>query len=338
MITSHDVAKLAGVSQPTVSRALRDVPGVSMQTRSRVRDAARALGYVPSQAGRSLSTRTTGLIGIVTDQLANPFYPSLVDPLHRRLAERGYRTILVVDHGQDEVAIETLVDGSLDGVILTTSELSSELPLELSRRGMPSVLVNRLVKGSTVDECTADDAHGAGLVADLFVGLGHRRIAAIFGPQTTSTGRAGAEGFRSRLQVKNVDLPESMVRTGPFTTEHGAHALATLLNCSERPTAIFCANDVVAMGALNTAVTHGLRVPEDLSIVGFDDIPMASWARLNLTTVHAGIDELARTAADMILARIKHPESPQRSHVEPVRLVLRGTHAPPPSHTPPLSA
>ncbi len=327
-ITSHDVARLAGVSQPTVSRALRDHPRVSLETRAKVREAAKSLGYVTNHAGRSLSTLSTGRIGIVSAELGNPFYPALIAPLHDELSARGYRTILVTDRGSDPLELETLIDGSLDGVILTTSEIDSEIPRELARRGLPMVLLNRVVDDLKADTCTTDDAGGAALIANLFADLGHTCIAAIIGHPNASTSRDGQLGFVHALAERGLELPEDMIRIGPFTSQFGASAFRELMTDGERPTAVYCMNDVIAIGALNGAKELGIDVPNDVTIVGLDDIEMASWSTINLTTVHTDIPGMARAAADLILKRIANPTAPPIHHQESVSLVLRGTHGP----------
>ena len=329
-VTSHDVARLAGVSQPTVSRALRDQPGVSTATRRKVREAARALGYVPSQAGRALSTQTTGRIGIVSAELTNPFYPTVLEPLHDALAEAGYRTILITDRGDQPIELEPLLNGSLDGVVLTTTERHSSLPHELARRGVPFVLLNRVVDGSTADAVVADNHAGAAQVADLLVSLGHRTIGAVLGPASTSTGEERHRGLRDRLAELGVPLNPRYVVRRPFTELSGREALQELAGLHPRPTAVFCGNDVIALGACNAARTLNIRVPQDCTIVGFDDIPMAAWATFALTTVRTDLAGMARTAASLILQRIQAPDGPTRTVVLPASIVRRGTDGPPP--------
>jgi LacI family transcriptional regulator len=329
VVTSHDVARLAGVSQPTVSRALRDCQGVSMVTRVRVREAARELGYVPSHAGRSLATRTTGRVGVVSDELANPFYPALIEPLHDALAVLGYRMILVTDRGDAEVELEPLIDGSLDGVVLSTSASSSQLPFELARRGLPHVMVNRTVDGAQTDQCVSDNIAGAGAVADFLVALGHTRIGAVFGLGTTSTGRERAAGFRHRLAEHGVPLPPHYVRSGPFHQDTGRAAIGELMACRPPPTALFCANDVIAFGVYDGAAAAGIHIPGQLTVVGFDDIPMASWRVFSLTTMRVDLAVMGRRAAALLAGRISNPSLPPRRVVLPVDLVRRGSHAPP---------
>jgi LacI family transcriptional regulator len=329
MVTSHDVARLAGVSQPTVSRALRDRKGVSMVTRVRVREAAKALGYVPSQIGRSLATRTTGRVGVVSAELCNPFYPALIEPLHDALATLGYRMILVTDREDAEIEIEPLIDGSLDGVVLSTSEVSSQLPLELARRGLPHVMVNRSVDDAEMDTCVSDNVAGAEAVADFLVALGHTRIGAVCGPDTTSTGRERTAGFRRRLADRGVPLAARYVRSGPFHQDTGRAAISELMACEPPPTALFCANDVIAFGVCDGAAAAGFGIPGDLTVVGFDDIPMAAWSVFSLTTMRVDLTVMAQRAAALLAERIADPQLPARRIILPVELVKRGTHAQP---------
>jgi LacI family transcriptional regulator, galactose operon repressor len=329
--TSHDVARAAGVSQSTVSRALRGEAGMSEQTRERIRAVAAELSYVPSEIGRSLSTRATRRIGVVAADLTNPFFPELVEPLREDLDRNGYRTLLITDQEQNPVEIGRLADGSLDGVVLTTTLLGSSLPEELSTRGIPYVIVNRDVDDIDADTCVVDNRRGALEVAEYLAGLGHCRIAAIFGPADTSTGRDREAGFRDGLARSRVGLPGTFVRRGVFAHATGRRATLELLALPQPPTAVFCGNDVIAMGACSAAIAAGLRVPADLSIVGFDDIPMSAWDVIDLTTVHTGIQTMAHIAVSFLLRRIKEPSTPVQRVVLRPRLVLRGTHGSPAS-------
>jgi LacI family transcriptional regulator len=329
VVTSHEVARRAGVSQPTVSRALRDQKGVSMATRIRVREAARELGYVPSHTGRSLATRTTGRVGVVSAELNNPFYPALIEPLHDALAEHGFRMILATDRGDAEVELEPLIDGSLDGVVVTTVEAGSTLPAELSRRGLPYVLLNRSLADVDADMCVADNVAGGAAVADLLVELGHTRIGAIFGPAVTSTGQERADGFGRRLAERGRPLAARYRRQGPFHQDTGRNALRELMREQPPPTALFCGNDVVALGVCNGAYAAGLAIPGELTVIGYDDIPMAAWEVFGLTTMRVDLTVMAARAAALLTERIKDPMSPARRVVLPPTLVRRRTHGPP---------
>lgn len=325
--TSHDVARMAGVSQSTVSRALRGEAGMSANTRQRIEDAARALSYVPDETGRSLSTRATRRIGVVADELTNPFYPELIEPLRTELERAQYRTLLIPDHAESPVEFERLVDGSLDGIVLTTATLGSSLPHSLAARGIPYVMVNREVDGIDADVCVTDNHGGALQVARLIVDLGHRSVGAVLGPVNTSTSRDREAGLRQGLSEHGVALRASAVRRGPFTYATGRAATLELLNLSEPPTAIFCANDVLALGALNGAASQGVCVGSDLTVIGFDDIAAADWDLLQLTTVRCELATLARDAVNLLTNRIRQPNRTSERLIRPAELVLRQTHS-----------
>jgi LacI family transcriptional regulator len=324
--TSHDVARVAGVSQPTVSRALRDDTQVSPETRQRVRAAAEQLGYVPSRRGRSLATQSTDHIALVVGALDNPFYTDAVNHLHTRLSAIGHRVVVVTDEPYAPPSPDALTDGSIDGVILTTATLDATLPGALAARGVPVVLFNRATDEG-IDACVSENERGAALAAGEIARLGHRRVGAIFGPEDTSTGRDRERGFRAALESARLTLPDSRVRRGSFTFHTGEQALPELLDQRHPPTAVFCANDVIAIGALNAAHRLGLSVPGDVTIIGFDDIPMAAWALFSLTTVRQDLARMADTAVRMLADRIAQPDRPAQRVTVPTTLVHRRTHA-----------
>ena len=323
--TSHDVAKMAGVSQSTVSRALRGVPGIAPETVAKVRAAAAALSYIPSEAGRSLSTRQARCIGVFTAELTNPFYPALVEPMRNRLEQLGFRTLLLTEPDRAGAA-ENLPQGLVDGAIITTAHLGSPLPTSLRARKIPFVLVNRSVDGIECDRSTVDNVAGGRVAAEFIANLGHRGVAAIFGPGDTSTGRDRELGFRLGLTERAVVMTDRHIRRGPFAFENGYQNALSLLDDSDPPTAIFCGNDVIALGALNAARARGLRAGIDLTIVGFDDIAMASWELVNLTTVKCDLTAMAQTAADLMVQRIADPQAPYREETLHPRIVERGSH------------
>jgi len=330
-ITSHDVARVAGVSQPTVSRALRGDPRLSEATRKRVLAAAEELRYVPSQRGRSLATRSSGQVAIVVSDLGNPFYLQVLEELDRALHETRLRMLVLTPDENDAVPLDRLVDGSLDGAILTTTVLDSTLPRALSERGFPFVLLNREVDEAPGDVCVVDNHAGATLAARELIGLGHTRIAAIFGPATTSTGRDREAGFRAGLGEAGIPLPAELFRRGPFEFDRGRADAIELLGA--RPTAFFCANDILALGAYNGLASREVRIPEEISLIGFDDVLLAGWDMFQLTTVSQDIHGMVRAATDLLLTRIAHEGDrlPPRRVVLTPTMVHRRTHGPPPA-------
>jgi LacI family transcriptional regulator len=321
--TSHDVARLAGVSQPTVSRALRDDPRVAERTRARVRDAAAALAYVPSRRGRSLSTRATGQVAVVVQELGNPFYAETIEHLHGALERIDLRALVLTD--QREESADRMLDGSVDGAVLASTLLGDTLPGELAARGLPVVLFNRTLDEPAVDACVSANADGARAVAAELLALGHTSIGAIFGPRETSTGRDRERALRAALADRCAAL--TAVRHGDFSYATGHAAFTELMAGRDRPTAVFCANDVIAIGALNAARTLGVEVPGDVTVFGFDDIAMAAWDVFRLSTVRQDLPRMAQAAAALLAERRDHPTLPPRRIEIPARLVLRGTHS-----------
>ena len=302
------------------------MPGIAKETLERVQRAAAELEYVASEAGRSLSTRQTRTIGIVAAELTNPFYPELIEPMRAELQRSGYRALLIPDSSDSPLEFERLADGSLDGVVITTASIGSHLPEFLSARRIPFVLVNREIGSQVADTCVVDNRSGALEAARLLAELGHRRIGAIFGPTQTSTGRERELGLREGLHGFQIQLPSTLVRHGPFSYETGFTATQSLLASKTRPTAIFCGNDVIALGACNAAAANGFVLGHDITIVGFDDIAMASWHMFQITTLRCDRREMAIRAVEMLMRRIAEPGRPfERVLLKPT-LVLRATH------------
>ena len=349
-VTSHDVAREAGVSQSTVSRVLRNQGRVSAETRERVMAAASQLGYVPSEVGRSLVTRATRTIAIVITDLENVFYPYLIAPLHNEAWVQNYRMVLLTEGveplnadgkseaagPQDEDALNPLLDRllnrSTDGVVLTTSRLDGTVPRVLARRSLPFVFLTRFVEGIAADSAVVDNSLGASLATSEALRLGHVRFGGIFGPPDTSTGRDRERGTRAALRAAGLELPDLFARHGSFTYEAGYQAMMDLMAQNPRPTVVICANDTVAIGAFNATRTLGLSVPGDVSLVGFDDLPLAGWEVFGLTTVHQPMEEMARAAVRLLIERIEGrvDSGAVRQMVFEPRLVLRRTLAPPP--------
>ncbi|WP_425843650.1 LacI family DNA-binding transcriptional regulator [Agrococcus sp. TSP3-2-1] len=327
-ITSFDVARLAGVSQSTVSRALRDLPSITPATRAKVARAAAELRYVPLESGRSLSTRVTRRIAIVSESLTNPYHPLLIEALRARLADLGYQTVLLADREDDALTVATLADGSYDGVVITTAARTSTLSRTLEEAGVPCIMVNRSTDDVDQLSCTFDNLKGSTLIAELLIELGHTRIALINGPDRYSTSAARERGLRLRLDAAGLWIPERMTRRVPYSTVAGRAAALDLLRLRDRPTAVVCANDDLGLGALNAAASLGLAVPEDLTVIGFDDIPMAAWDVFSMTTIRCDLNLLAARAVELLARLIRGRES-AGSQVIDVELVARDTHAPP---------
>ena len=327
--TSSTVAAEVGVSQSTVSRALRGDPRVSSETRLRIEAAAERLGYRLASAPLPGPERTR-TIGVVVADLTNPFFPTLLTPIHDELRLMGYRVVLFAERtdiptGQE--ALSRLLDRSIDGVLVTTATLGSRLTEAMRRRDLPVVLLNRYVDGMDVDRVVADNHEGGRLAGRHLLQLGHRRIGVINGPSNTSTCRDRYAGFTEALAEEGVEVDAALVREGPYSHQSGYQHARELLRLDDAPTAIFCGNDIIGFGAVDAARSLSIQVPTDVSILGFDDVPMASWEVFQLTTVHQPLDDMARAAARMLVERIESdtPVGTGREQVFATSLVKRST-------------
>lgn len=338
-VTSRDIAREAGVSQPTVSRALRGDPRVAPHTAALVAATAHRLGYVPDAAARSLITRRAGTVAVVVADIANPFYPALVEALHDEAGRAGYRTVLFNERTDDrgDDGLEPLLrSGIVDGAIVATATLDDRTRALLAREPTPIVLLNREVDGAGRDAVVSDNRGGAALAAALLAGLGHRRIAHVAGPPQTSTARDREAGLREGLAAHGLTLDNDLRRFGEYAHHAGYQACLELLDRPDPPTAIFCGNDVLALGALDAARRRGVAVPGRLSIVGFDDIDLAGWESFRLTTVRQPLGEMAREAARALVRRLEaaagggEQPAPRRT-VFPTELIQRATAGPPPA-------
>ncbi|HWD76639.1 MAG TPA: LacI family DNA-binding transcriptional regulator [Solirubrobacteraceae bacterium] len=330
--TSHDIAREAGVSQSTVSRTLRDDPRVDPLTAQRVREVAKRLGYTPNSAARSLVTRRTRTVAVVVADITNPFYPQLVEALHEQLGRAGYRMILFNERTdvRGDTGLDMMLNGGgADGAVFLSVTIGRGVAELLAASPVPTVLLNRDADGAVVDRVMADHIGGATQVGRLLVSLGHRRIAFIGGPANTSTSRDREAGLADTLQQAGVPLDSELRRRGEFTHQSGFQWATELLSGEDPPTAIFCANDVIAFGAIDAARRLQIDVPRQLSIAGFDDIPMAGWDSFSLTTVRQPLADMARQAARILIDRIEgSDESEPTRIVFPTNLIQRATTGP----------
>ena len=329
MITSRDVARLAGVSQPTVSRALSGRGQVSVATAERVRAAAAALGYAPSAAGRALSLGRSRSVGLVVTDLRNAFYPHVIAPVHDELERRGYALALLTESSEAAPVADHAAAHGLAGLLLATSSLGSVLPVRLRDRGVPFVYVNRTSATAPADAVTVDPDEGVRALVAAIVAGPPVRVGAVFGPGETSTGGERERALRAALDAAGVPLAERDVRHGPFDEATGRAAAAELLARADPPTLLVAANDVVALGVLNAAAQAGARVPEDLGVVGFDDLPTSGWPTVGLSTIRYDLDALSRRAVQLLLARVEADAAGRRApfvHERfPTRYVPRAT-------------
>lgn len=327
--TSRDVARAAGVHQSTVSRVLNGDRRISRETRERVEAAVETLGYVPSRRAQNLRSRRSAVVGVMVHDIDNAFYPRLLSDVHGELTAGGYAVVLIVDplhRRSDMTRMRHLFDDSLDGVLITTATVDDETPRELSKRGMPLVLAVRSVPDLAVDTVESDNVAAGREAARHLVALGHTDIAFVMGPAETSTTR---DRLRGVLDVLQTEPPPDRIMHGPYRHETGYAACRRLMMGDNPPTAVIAGNDVMAIGVLDAAWRSGVATPDDLSVIGFDDIPMAAWQAFNLTTVRQDSKSIAEQAARRLIERIDEPDAPPHHDIFPVSLTVRATTAPP---------
>jgi DNA-binding LacI/PurR family transcriptional regulator len=321
-VTSTEVARIAGVSQSTVSRVFSANNLVADDTTAKVVQVAEALGYKPNAIARSLITRRTNMIGLVMAEITSPFYPYVLEKFTQRLHEIGKR-VLLFSTGTNNDVDETLQDVlkyQVDGLIVANAMLSSTMVRECVRIGTPLLLFNRYVRGAGASAVSCDNVAGGQLVADMLIQAGHKRPAYIAGRHNTSTNVDRERGFMDRLN--ELGCTTVLREQGQYSYESGYAAAQKLLQRADRPDAIFCANDIMALGALDAARDLGVTVPDDLSIIGFDDIPAASWTAYNLTTVRQPVNTMIDLSIRLLLERIEDPE------IDPMITFVPGKWAP----------
>jgi LacI family transcriptional regulator len=321
-ITIKEVAAEAGVSIATVSRVLNHKGPVSEETALRVLDAASNLNYVPHGIARSLSTRRTNTIGLVLPDLYGEFFSEVIRGVDVAARRRGYHLLVSGSHSdqQEMAAVLIAVRGRVDGVMVMSPDLD---PAELSAglaSGVPMVLLNRATeRGYSV---TIDNFGGAVSMARHLLGLGHRRIAFVKGPEQNADAQGRLRGYRDAMA--GIGVPTSGLEfAGAFTEDAGAMAVEQILAATPRPTAIFAGNDAMAVGALSALREAGVRVPEEIALAGFDDIWMSRYVTPTLTTVSASIPDLGRRAFDLLLEAMEQERAEERHEMIPTRLVIR---------------
>ena len=326
-VSGHDIARLAGVSQSTVSRVINDHPRIAPETRERVRKAMEELGYTPNAAARTLITGRSHLIGLVVSNISNPFYPPLVEAIVNAAEGAGFHVIL--GNAQEDATrqlefLRLLAEHQVDGAILT-SALGAIAP-ELSRfaqTGPPLVLVNRVLPDSRVDSVLIDNERGGYLATEHLIALGHTRIAYVGGNQDASTNHQRFAGFRQAMADADIPVPDDHVNHGDYTRLSGSIIAKRLLQLPEPPTALVCADDLIALGCMEGLHAAGLQVPDDMALVGFDDIPSASLHGIGLTTVRQPTVEMGERAVKLMLDRLEHPDRAPVVDMLPAELIIR---------------
>lgn len=311
-ITSIDVAQRAGVSQSAVSRVFTPGASVSKKMEARVRAAADDLGYRPNVLARSLITGRSRIIGLVVAYLDNPFYPDALEKLSAALQAKGYHILVFMagNSGDDvDSVIHDLMDYQVDGIIAASINLSGELTDRCRAAGLPVLLFNRGIEGSGLSAVTSANRIGGASVATALLDAGHEKIATISGWMGASTGRDRRDGFAAALAARGVELHAEA--DGMFNRDTASSAARAMMQSPTPPDAIFVGNDHMALAVMDTLRFEiGVDVPGDVSIIGYDDVPMAAWPSYGLTTLRQPVNRMVEATVDTLLDEIETGRAP----------------------------
>ena len=329
MVTIYDIAKAAGVGKSTVSNVLTGKGSVSEETRQRILRFAEEMNYRPNLVARNLSQHKTFIIALVLPAITNPFYPETMEEVEKIVRDHEYQTLFCNTHGDFALGrqqMERLMSRWVDGYIIMGSSMDIADIMHYFQQKIPIVLCDWQEDESPLDipQVTVDFYRAGQLAAQHLVSLGHRRIAIIVDvPQQTLR----LKGFQSALVAENVPLAPEMVQSGDSTLEGGYLATKKLLASVEPPTAIFATTDWMALGAMEAVVDAGLRVPQDISIIGLDDIVVSAHLHPSLTTVAVPKTELAKTACELLLRQIDGKKVENGARLVEPHLILRQSTA-----------
>lgn len=327
-VTIRDVARAASVSVATVSRVLNGKEPVAEETRKRIRAVVERLHYSPHAAARSLITRRTNTLGVLLPDVYGEFFSEVIRGIDSCARQRGYHLLVSGSHsdGSEIEAVLRAARGRVDGWIVMSPELDARILKRNLTDGLPAVLLNGVADGDPFDSIGVDNYGGAFAMVSHLISLGHRRIAHLAGPVGNRDASERLRGYRDAMRSIASRPSREMEMAGDFREEAGVAAGHRLLTWKNPPTAVFAANDAMAIGLLTAFQEGRLRVPQDLAVAGFDDIPIARFATPPLSTVRVPIAELGAQATRLLLRALAGPKSPVRCHETlPTTLVLRAS-------------
>lgn len=328
MVTSKDVAREAGVSQASVSRVLNDSPLVTDALRERVLAAVARTGFSLNSQAQAMRTRRSGAIGLLTSDIRNPYFPLLLDELTRAANDRGVRTIVWDDRTSDgRDAVRGLASGAVDGLILTSVRMPLDDVHAVSQLGAPYVFCNRAPEDADADVVMADHEALVYTATSHVLSLGRTELGAIFGSQDSVATPLRRRGFDRALEQCGIEVPPTHIRNGETTYEGGFRCASEMWDDGCGVSTLVCGSDVIAWGAIDALRTRGIRVPEDVWVVGADGLPQSGWAAFDLTTVAQDIPRIAQRSVERLLARINGDTQPPQREIVPAELVVRGSTA-----------
>jgi LacI family transcriptional regulator len=326
MSTIQDVAKLAGVAPITVSRVINHSGYFSQEVREKVEAAIAELDYVPNTLARSLRSKRTNTLALIISDITNPFFTTLARGVEDAASDAGLTVIFCntdESEAEEQKYLKMLLEKQVDGVLLVPAQSSLESLNMVRRNQTPLVVLDRAVPDETVDEVRCDSEGGAYQLVRLLLALGHRRIAVLSGPRGVSTADDRVAGYCRALREAHLPVEETLVLHGDFMQESGEEMTRQAMALEPRPTALFAANNFITIGAMKALQSAGLRVPEDVALVGFDDLPPALVTFPFFTVVSQPAYEMGRRATELLLERLEKSDLPARKIVLPTEIIVR---------------
>lgn len=324
--TIRDVAELAGVHPSTVSRVINDDSRISEKTKNKVFLIIKKLGYTPNAIARGLKTKRTYTLGMLIPDITNPFFAEIARGVEDAANANGFNIILCNTDDKlkkERIYLEILKGKRVDGLILGTAHIKDKSIIELEKKKFPYILLSRNIEGLDKNCVIVDDVAGGIMVTEYLIKLGHRRIAHITGPPTVRAANNRLEGYKFALEKHQIEYHEELVKEGDFRIKGGYQVMKRFLKLAEPPTAIFAANDLLALGAMQAIQREKYHIPEDFCIIGFDDIRLASFVYPPLTTIRQPMLEMGALAVKMLLKIIEEGEFNQRKIVLKSKLIIR---------------
>ena len=326
MPTIRQVAERAGVSPTTVSHVINQTRFVSAETQRRVQEAMAELGYRPNILARSLRRGETHIIGLILPDSSNPFFAEIGRKIEEAAFQENYNVILCNTEGDIEKErryVDVLGKKQVDGIIFVGTGDQADSLQNLFEQDIPVVLVDRDLPNLEVDAVLTDNLQGGQLATSLLIQLSHQRIGCITGPSHINPSAQRVTGYRAALEAAGRPVDENLIKRGDFHPQSGFSNALCLMQLPDPPTALFVCNDLMAIGALSAAVEVGFKVPEDLSVVGFDDIELACYTIPPLTTIAQPKNMIGQRAVDLLISRIADKSSPVERVMLPTELIVR---------------
>ncbi|NRG16084.1 LacI family DNA-binding transcriptional regulator [Rhizobiales bacterium] len=329
-VTLKEVAELAGVSRSAVSRTFTDGASVSDKTRRKVEKAAAELGYLPNILARGLTTRRTKLIGLVSNNFHNPIFLEVFDQFTRKLQEQGLRPLLVnlSEETDPEASVRMLRQYSVDGVVVASSTLPPGFSRAFKDAGVP--VVNSFGRCSTTPECHVvgiDNVECGRIAVWEFIKRGYERIAFLGGPEMATSTQDRLRGFEEEAG-RHPDVEASFSFADAYTFEAGRREMRRLLEAGNPAEAYFCGDDVLSIGALSAITDAGLKVPEDIGLLGLNDMEIAGWQNINLTTIRQPVQQIINSSVELLVSTLDDPARYPEARLFPCQVIERGTLRP----------